>query len=141
MWKERMTSRHHNQEERILGLEHNLLVMTNTIQGPHTSFVRLQAELRRMDEIVTQHETIILRLHLEVETSSRRVNSVLSSVEERMKEFEVWINKVRQSDTDAEIPMEIVNSLNEIIQESAPSFAVKIIRQQVEELSRGIQYD
>ena len=52
-----------------------------------------------------------------------------------MKEFEIWINEVRQSNMDAEIPMEIVNSLNEIIQTSAPSVAVKIMQQQVEELS------
>ena len=54
-----------------------------------------------MDEIITQHEALNLRLHLEVETSSRRVNTV----EERIKEFEIWINEVRQSNIDTEIPM------------------------------------
>ena len=73
---------------------HNLLFMTNTIQGSQTSFLGLQGEFRQIDEIVTQHETIIPRLRLEVESSSRRVNFVLSSVEEKMKEFEVWINEV-----------------------------------------------
>ena len=68
--------------------------MTNTIQGSQTSFLGLQGEFRQIDDIVTQHETIIPRLRLEVESSSRRVNSVLSSVEEKMKEFEVWINEV-----------------------------------------------
>ena len=58
-----------------------------------------------------------------------------------MKEFEICINEDRQSNMDSENPMEIVNSLNEIIQESAPSVAVEIMRQQVEELSRGIQCD
>ena len=52
-----------------------------------------------------------------------------------MKEFEIWINKVRQYNMDTGIPIEIVNSLNEIIQESAPSVAIEIMRQQVEELS------
>ena len=42
---------------------------------------------------------------------------------------------------DAEIPIVIVNSLNEIIQESAALAAVKVIRQQVKELSWGIQCD
>ena len=84
-----MISRHNNQEERRLSLEHNLLVMTNTIQGSQTPFLGLQAEHKRMNEIITQHETIIPRLRLEVESSSRRVNSVLSSVAERMKEFEI----------------------------------------------------
>ena len=93
-----------------------------------TLFVGLKAEYRRMDEIITQHETLIPRLCLEVENSCSRVNSVLSSVEERMKEFETWINKVRQSNMDTGIPMEIVNSLNEIIQEGAPYIAVKIMR-------------
>ena len=81
------------------------------------------------------------RLRLEVETSSCRVNAVLSSVEERMKEFETWINTVRQSNMDTGTPMEIVNSLNEIIQEGAPSIAVEVMQQQVQELSREIQDD
>ena len=81
-----------------------------------------------MDKTVTCHETSIPRLRLKVESSSRSVNSVLSSVEERIKEFESWINEVRQSNMDTEIPMKIVNNLNEIIQESAPSVAVKIMR-------------
>ena len=51
-----------------------------------------------------------------------------------MKKCETWINEVRQSNMDPEIPMEIVNSLNEIIQESAPSVAVEIMRQQIIEL-------
>ena len=33
-----------------------------------------------------------------------------------MREFESWLNEVRQTNMDTEIPMEIVNSLNEIIQ-------------------------
>ena len=40
---------------------------------------------------------------------------------------------------DAEIPLEIMNSLNEVIQESEPLVAVKVMRQQDEELFQGIQ--
>ena len=43
-WKDTMISRHNNQEERILSLEHSLLVMINTIQGSQTLFLGLQAE-------------------------------------------------------------------------------------------------
>ena len=140
-WKDTMMSRHNNQEERVLSLEHSLLVMYNTIQGSQTLFLGLQAEYRRMDEIITKHKAIIPRLHLKVETSSWRVNTVLTSVEERMKEFETWINEVRQSNMDTGVPMGIVNSLNEIIQEGAPSAVVKVMKQQVRELSGGVQND
>ena len=47
-----------------------------------------------------------------------------------MKEFEGWINEVRQTNMDTKIPIEIVNSLNKIIQESAPLVAVEIMQQQ-----------
>ena len=52
-----------------------------------------------------------------------------------MKEFESWINEVRQSNMDTKILMKIMNSLNEIIQENVPLVAVEIMQQQVEELS------
>ena len=109
--------------------------MTNTIQGSQNSCLGLQAEFKRMDKMVTCHETSIPRLRLKVESSSRSVNSVLSSVEERIKEFESWINEVRQSNMDTKILMKIMNSLNEIIQENVPLVAVEIMQQQVEELS------
>ena len=55
-----------------------------------------------------------------------------------MREFEVWINEVKQSNMNTEIPMEIVNSLNEIIQESVPSAVIEVTRQQVRELSQVV---
>ena len=89
-----MISRHNNQKERILSLEHSLLVMNNTIQGFQTLFLGLQAGHRRIDEIITQNETIIPRLHLKVEMSSWRVNSVLFSIEDRMKEFKTKLGRL-----------------------------------------------
>ena len=50
-WKETMMSRHNNQEERILSLEHNLFIMTNTIQVSKNSCMGLQAKFRRMHEM------------------------------------------------------------------------------------------
>ena len=52
---------------------------------------------------------------------------MLSSIEERMKEFEIWMNDVRQSNTNTGIPREILNSLNEIIQEGTPSAVVEVM--------------
>ena len=79
--------------------------------------------------MVTHHENFIPRLNHEVEISSQKVNTVLSSVEERMRDFEVWINEVKQSNMNTEVPMEIVISLNDIRIEGAPSTIVEVIRQ------------
>ena len=82
-----MTSRYNNQKDRILSLKHSLLTMNTAIQGYQSLFLGLQAEYRRMDAIITQYEALIPRLGHEVETSSQRVNTVLLSFEERMREF------------------------------------------------------
>ena len=66
---------------------------------------------------------------------------MLSLVEKRMRKFETGINEVEQSNMNTEIPLVIVNSLNEIIHKSAPSAVVKVMRQQVRELSQKIEND
>ena len=78
-----MTARHNRQEERILNLEHQLSIMSNTIQGSQTSLVRLQAEFRRLDDMVTRHETVIPGLRAEVESSLQKVDSDLAKEKRR----------------------------------------------------------
>ena len=73
----------------MLKLEHSLLTMNTAIQKSQSLNLGIQAEHRRNEVLVTQHENIIPRLNHEVEISSQRVNNVLASVEERMREFEV----------------------------------------------------
>ena len=82
--------------------------------------------------MITLHETAVLELRVEVESSLRRADSVLAKVEERMEEFQTWINHLKQTNVKGEIPMEIVNSLNEVIKDNA---TVENMLQQVEELS------
>ena len=98
----------------------------------------VQAKDRRIEALVTQHENIIPRLIPEVEISFKRVNTVMSSVEERLRDFETWINEIMQANMN---PEEIVNSLNDIIMEGTPSTIIEVIRQQVEELSQVVHID
>ena len=58
-----------------------------------------------------------------------------------MKEFEDGINEIKQSNVNAEVPSDVVNSLNEIIMEGAPSTIIEVIRQEVEELSQVVRTD
>ena len=60
--------------------------------------------------------------------SSQRVNTVMSSVEERMRDFEARLNEVKQSTMNTVVPLDIVNSLNDIIMEGAPSTSIEVIR-------------
>ena len=100
--------------------------MNTAIQKTQSLNLGVQTEHRRIEALVTQPENIIPRLIHEVEISFQRVNTVMSSVEERMRDVEAWINEIKQSNMNTE---EVVNSLNDIIMEGAPSTIIEVIRQ------------
>ena len=48
------------------------------------------------------------------------------------------MNEIKQSNMNAEVSSNVVNSLNDKIMDSAPSTIIEVIRQQVEELSQVV---
>ena len=109
-WKETMTVWHKRQEERIFGLEHQLSLMNKAIQGSQLSLMKLQEDFRKLDKMVSRHETIILGIQEGMESSLRKVDSVLEEVDKKMEEFQDWVNYVKPTDRTTKIPMEIMNS-------------------------------
>ena len=51
------------------------------------------------------------------------------------------MNEIKQSNVNTEVPSDIVNSLNDVIMEGAPSTIIEVIRQQVKELSQVVRTD
>ena len=123
-WKETMTAWHNKQEGRFLGLEHQLSLMNNAFQE----------DLKKLDHMESQHEAIIPIIREEVQSSLRKVNSVLAEVDRKMEELQDWVNYVKPNDMTTKIPMEILNSLNEIILDRSPAATMESVRQRVEQL-------
>ena len=90
-WKDTMTARFNYQEERILGLESQLLESRNTVGKYQESFTRFRNEVTRLDDLVDCHERAFPKLRGDVETSLEKVNSVLNKVEEGWKSFSLGL--------------------------------------------------
>ena len=91
--------------------------------------------------MVAQHEAIIPKIREEVGSSLRKVNSVLVEVDRKMEEFQDWVNYVKPRDMTAEIPMEIVNTLNDIIKDKSPVTSMEYVCECVEHLEGAVQAD
>ena len=76
-----------------------------------------------------------------MESSLRKVDSVLEEVDKKMEEFQDWVNYVKPNDMTTEIPMEIVNSPNELIQDSSPVATIESVHQSGKELKEGVLLD
>ena len=55
-----------------------------------------------------------------MDATLREVKSLLAEVNRKMDEFQCWKSYVKPMDMTAEIPMEIVKSLNEVILDKSP---------------------
>ena len=71
----------------------------------------------------------------------REVKSVLAEVDRKMEEFQNWVGYVKPSDMTVKIPMEIVNSLNEVILDRSPSLLIDSVCHRVEQLEGEIRVD
>ena len=129
-----MTGWHNKQEERILNLEHQLSQVNNAFLE---SFMNLQEDFRRLDDMVSRHKAIIKNPRGRG-SSLRKVNSVLAKVDRKMEEFQDWVNYVKPTDITTEIPMEIVNTLNDIIMDRSPAASMEYVRERVEHLEGAI---
>ena len=103
-WRHTMGSRHTSHEDRLLKLEHNLSAMKTAIQNTQSLNLGVQVGHRRIEAMIAQHESIIARLSHEVEISTHKVNTVVSFMDERMREFEDRMNKIKQSNMNMEVP-------------------------------------
>ena len=134
-WKETMTGWHNKQKERIISLEYQLSQVNNVfLEESQTLFVKLQRDFRRLDDTVSRHKAIIPKLQEEVGSTLHQVNWVMSEVDRKMDEFQDWVNYVKPTDMTGEIPMEIVNSLNDVIMNKSPATTIEQVRECVEYL-------
>ena len=60
------------------------------------------------------------------------VDKIAVEISEKVNQFEAWINDMKGSDSNMEIPQVIAESIQEIITNSAPGLAVSEIREEFE---------
>ena len=137
-WKDTMTAKFNDQEERLLGLENQLSSSKNTVERYGNSVMGFWNEVTKLNKMIDHHVRTVPSWRREIETCLGKVNSVLSKVEDRMEEFMIWISLIKETNQNEEIPADIVNSLHNIIQNTSAASSVKGLCLQVEEISQEV---
>ena len=91
--------------------------------------------------MVSRHEAIIPKIQGEVGLSLPKVISVLAEVDRKIEEFQDWVNCVKTTDMTAKTPMEIVNTLNDIIMYRSPAASMEYVHEHLEHLEGAIRAD
>ena len=71
-----------------------------------------------------------------MESTIRKVYLVLDKVENRMEEFTVWINHMKEYNRNEKIPADVINSLQEMIQDTSTASSMGELRVHMDEMAQ-----
>ena len=91
------------------------------------------AEQKMISSLIDQQESTVYKLNQEAQVSDRIAKTMQSSVERGMGELGERINEIRDSDMNFVIPLSVIHSLSVRIMDGAPSIAVKLLSQQIDQ--------
>ena len=137
-WMHAMKSRQGNYEEQLKRMQDNLVTLSITMQGAESFYKELQGDV---EALKSNSSEVWERL----KTDERRMDKLdrsVSLIEERVKEnlerVNEWFNDITARPSP-EIPREIVNSLQEVINDSSPGVAVDRMRDEIIELREALR--
>jgi len=136
-WFSMIRSHQIKQDERLESLHNTILSLNLTIQGAEAMYTRSMETLEDLksnsDEVwrrLMKDENRLDRLDSEIERVETMVNDKMSIVQE-------WFADLTDRPI-SEVPREIVNSIQEIINDSAPGLAIDSMREEVRELRQTV---
>ena len=121
-----------------MGLENQSINSRNTIERYDNSFMGFCTKVIKLNEMIKHHEKTVPSWRREIEAYLGEVNLVLGKVENRMEEFMVWISHFKESNRNEKLPADVVNSIQELIQDTSAVSSVEDLRLQVEEISQEV---
>ena len=125
-------------DDRVSKLEKNLSALRSSMETVQAVNSGIGLKQKRIGPVVDQQESLVYNLNQDALVSSRRVGTMQSYVESRMGELGDRINEIRDTDMNSSIPPSVIYSLSNTIMDGAPSIAVELLSQQIDELTQVI---
>ena len=132
-----LKARQDQYDEQLGKLQDNLVSINITLQNTETSHQEL---LQEVDSLKCSYTEISQRLDtdgLRLDNFDRIISRVESKVAENLETVQDWFIDLT-AQPSAEIPKEIVNSLQDVINDSAPGIAVDRLRDEIQDLRESL---
>ena len=136
-WLNAIRSRQNKQEEKLESIHNTILSLNLAVQGAEVVYTRTLETLEDLksngDEVwrrLMTDESRLDRLDSEIERIELMVNDKMSMIHE-------WFADLTDRPI-SEVPREIINSIQEIINDSAPGLVVESMREEIRELRQTV---
>ena len=132
-WMCAMKSRQGNYEAQLRRMQENLVTMSITMQGAESFYKELQEDIEVLksnsDDVWSRLKTDERRM----DKLDESISTVERSVKENLETVSEWFADLTAR-SSPEIPREIMNSIQEVINDSSPRVAVDRMRDEIREL-------
>ena len=132
-WMCAMKSRQGNYEEQLKRLQDNLVTLSITMQGAESFYRELQGDIEALKSNSSEVWQRLRTDERRMGKLDRSISNVEDSVKENLETVSEWFADLTTRPSP-EIPREIMNSLQEIINDSSPGVAVDRMRNEFREL-------
>ena len=132
-----LRARQDQYDEQLGKLQDSLISINTTLQKTETSNREL---LEEMSSLKSSYNEISQRLDtdgIRMDNLDRIISRVESKVAENLETVQDWFIDLT-AQPSAEIPKEIVNSLHDVINDSAPGIAVDRLRDEIQDLRESL---
>ena len=133
-WMHAMKIRQKNYEEQLSRFQKNLVTMSIAVQGAESVYEDLQGDIEVLKSNSTEVWQRLRTDEIRMDNIDRSISSLEDKVKENLETVNEWFADLVARLSQSKIPREIVNSLQEIINDSSPGVAVDRMRNEIREL-------
>ena len=128
-----MKSRQGNYEEQLKRMQNNLVTMGITMQGAESFYKELQGDIEALKSNSSEVWNRLKADERRMDKLDKSISTVENHVKENLETVSEWFADLTAR-SSPKIPREIVNSIQEIINDSSPGVAIDRMRDEIREL-------
>ena len=139
-WVNNITSKLSIQDNHLSRVDRTVSSINSSVESAKVLFQGLSIEFSSIKRVMSSHKDTLEKIDQRCSYLEIGLDNVRKDMNDKFSTFQQWFDDMRHQ-SDAPVPREIVNSIQEVINDSAPGLAVESMRGEVRQLRKTISAD
>lgn len=139
-WVNNITSKHSIHDNHLSRVDRTVSSINASVESAKVLFQGLSIEFSSIKRVMSSHKDTLEKIDQRCSYLELGLDNVRKDMNDKFSTFQQWFDDMRHQ-SDAPVPREIVNSIQEVINDSAPGLAVESMRGEVRQLRKTISAD
>ena len=139
-WRGETNSKYARLDSRVQEIERSLGVLSKSIVEKDKTQDEIKLRIGELDKTLNEIKSRIDQQDTRYSTLDVAICTLRTAINDRVNQVETWFNDIRAMNS-SDVPKEIVDSIQEVILDSAPGIAVETMRNEVRDIRKAALTD